>query len=149
MILFVHFCSTWTISFCFFTLTLHFNIDFPPKEAWKLDAFVSKRKESENIRLSVFTQLFSKMVSVATLKITLPERARKRGHLSTSSLPLHSLFRLIQENDCNIFANMQKTDFREFRNLIIDMVLHTDMSQHFSQLKAMKSVIQQNSGEAR
>ena len=44
---------------------------------------------------------------------------------------------------------MQKTDFREFRNLIIEMVLHTDMSQHFSQLKAIKSMIQQNSGESR
>ena len=59
------------------------------------------------------------------------------------------LSRLIKEHDCNIFANMQKTDFRDFRNLIIDMVLHTDMSQHFSQLKAMKTMIQQNSGESR
>ena len=58
-------------------------------------------------------------------------------------------FRLIKEHDCNIFSNMQKTDFRDFRNLIIDMVLHTDMSQHFSQLKAMKTMIQQNSGESR
>jgi hypothetical protein len=58
-------------------------------------------------------------------------------------------YRLLAEHDCNIFANMQKTDFREFRNLIIDMVLHTDMSQHFSQLKAMKTVVQQHSGEAR
>jgi len=59
-----------------------------------------------------------------------------------------AFFRLIKEHDCNIFANMQKTDFRDFRNLIIDMVLHTDMSQHFSQLKAMKTMIQQNSGES-
>ena len=58
-------------------------------------------------------------------------------------------FRLLNEHDCNIFANMQKTDFREFRNLIIEMVLHTDMSQHFSQLKAIKSMIQQNSTESR
>merc|ERR1711971_1146497 len=59
-----------------------------------------------------------------------------------------AFFRLIKEHDCNIFANIQKTDFRDFRNLIIDMVLHTDMSQHFSQLKAMKTMIQQNSGES-
>jgi len=59
-----------------------------------------------------------------------------------------AFFRLIKEHDCNIFSNMQKTDFRDFRNLIIDMVLHTDMSQHFSQLKAMKTMIQQNSGES-
>ena len=51
--------------------------------------------------------------------------------------------RMMQKQDCNIFNNMQKTDFREFRNLIIEMVLHTDMSQHFTQLKAMKSLLQQ------
>ena len=61
----------------------------------------------------------------------------------------YDFFRVIQEQDCNIFTNMQKTDFRDFRNLIIDMVLHTDMSQHFSQLKAMKTVVQQHSGEPR
>ena len=37
---------------------------------------------------------------------------------------------------------MQKTDYREFRNLVIDMVLHTDMSQHFSQIKNMKGLLQ-------
>ena len=58
-------------------------------------------------------------------------------------------YRLIKEHDCNIFSNMQKTDFRDFRNLIIDMVLHTDMSQHFSQLKAMKTAVQQHNGESR
>ena len=51
--------------------------------------------------------------------------------------------RMMQKHDCNIFNNMQKTDFREFRNLIIEMVLHTDMSQHFTQLKAMKNLLQQ------
>ena len=50
---------------------------------------------------------------------------------------------MMQKHDCNIFNNMQKTDFREFRNLIIEMVLHTDMSQHFTQLKAMKNLLQQ------
>jgi hypothetical protein len=54
-----------------------------------------------------------------------------------------AFFRMMQKQDCNIFNNMQKTDFREFRNLIIEMVLHTDMSQHFTQLKAMKSLLQQ------
>jgi len=44
---------------------------------------------------------------------------------------------------------MQRTDFREMRNLLIEMVLHTDMTQHFSQLKAMKGVLQQHNGEPR
>ena len=56
---------------------------------------------------------------------------------------------MIQEHDCNIFSHMQKTEFREFRNLCIEMVLHTDMSQHFSQLKAMRTVLQQHQGEPR
>ncbi len=60
-----------------------------------------------------------------------------------------AFFRTIQKKDCNVFGNMQKSDFREFRNLIIEMVLHTDMSQHFSQLKAMKTVLQQHNGEPR
>ena len=54
---------------------------------------------------------------------------------------------MMQDHDCNIFNNMQKSDFREFRSLIIEMVLHTDMSQHFVQLKAMKTLLQQYSGE--
>ena len=56
---------------------------------------------------------------------------------------------MMQEHDCNIFNNMQKTDFQEFRNLCIDMVLFTDMSQHFTQLKAMKTLLQQHNGEPR
>jgi calcium/calmodulin-dependent 3',5'-cyclic nucleotide phosphodiesterase len=55
----------------------------------------------------------------------------------------------MQEQDCNIFSHMQKAEFREFRNLCIEMVLHTDMSQHFSQLKAMKTLLQQHGGESR
>jgi len=31
--------------------------------------------------------------------------------------------------------------FREFRNLVIDMVLATDMSYHFQQLKNMKNLL--------
>jgi calcium/calmodulin-dependent 3',5'-cyclic nucleotide phosphodiesterase len=56
---------------------------------------------------------------------------------------------MMQEQDCNIFSHMQKAEFREFRNLCIEMVLHTDMSQHFSQLKAMKTLLQQHGGEPR
>ena len=67
------------------------------------------------------------------------------------------------DNECNILLNMSKTDFREFRSLMIEMVLHTgeslpprlkksdifesknlfsDMSMHFSQLKHMKNLVQ-------
>jgi hypothetical protein len=64
------------------------------------------------------------------------------------------------DNECNILNNMSKAEFREFRSLMIEMVLHTgntfhfiilftyfdgffsDMSMHFSQLKYMKGLIQ-------
>ena len=63
------------------------------------------------------------------------------------------------DNECNILMNMSKPDFREFRSLMIEMVLHTgessvsslcynscpdfpDMSMHFSQLKHMKNLVQ-------
>ena len=45
------------------------------------------------------------------------------------------------DNECNILSNMSRQDFRECRSLLIDMVLHTDMSQHFSQLKQMKTLL--------
>ena len=31
------------------------------------------------------------------------------------------------ENECNILSNMPRADFREFRGLVIDMVLHTGL----------------------
>ena len=39
---------------------------------------------------------------------------------------------------------MSRIDFFEFRNLIIEMVLHTDMSKHFIQLRAIKTALQQS-----
>ena len=52
------------------------------------------------------------------------------------------LTRTMLDNDCNILGNMSKTDFREFRALMIEMVLHTgetalfsaDMSKHLMQI---------------
>ena len=32
------------------------------------------------------------------------------------------------DNECNILVNMSKPDFREFRSLMIEMVLHTGQS---------------------
>ena len=29
------------------------------------------------------------------------------------------------DNECNILSNMSKTEFREFRSLMVEMVLHT------------------------
>ena len=56
--------------------------------------------------------------------------------------------RTIRDHDCNIFANMQRADFLEFRNLIIEMVLHTDMSQHFEQINYMKNMLKQHANSS-
>jgi len=53
-----------------------------------------------------------------------------------------AFFRTMKDNDCNILTNMSPSDYREFRSLMIEMVLHTDMSMHFSQLKYMKTCVQ-------
>ncbi|XP_071823006.1 dual specificity calcium/calmodulin-dependent 3',5'-cyclic nucleotide phosphodiesterase 1A-like isoform X3 [Apostichopus japonicus] len=52
-----------------------------------------------------------------------------------------STFRLMREDDKNILANVSTEEFKELRNLIIEMVLATDMSYHFQQIKQMKGMI--------
>ncbi|TSK34886.1 Calcium/calmodulin-dependent 3',5'-cyclic nucleotide phosphodiesterase 1C [Bagarius yarrelli] len=55
-----------------------------------------------------------------------------------------SAYRLLQEDDeMNILYNLSKDDWREFRTLVVEMVLATDMSCHFQQIKAMKNFLQQ------
>lgn len=49
--------------------------------------------------------------------------------------------RVIKEDECNILQNLSRDEFREFRTLVIDMVLATDMSFHFQQLKNMRNLI--------
>ncbi|KAG8186448.1 hypothetical protein JTE90_012368 [Oedothorax gibbosus] len=55
-------------------------------------------------------------------------------HVSTA-------FRLMREDDCNILSHLSKEEYKEFRTLVIDMVLATDMSSHFQQIKSVKSLI--------
>ena len=69
--------------------------------------------------------------------------------------------RTMIDNECNILSNMSKTEFREFRSLMVEMVLHTgdnqnviqckhllsDMSMHFSQLKSMKNLVAATNAE--
>lgn len=47
----------------------------------------------------------------------------------------------MRDEDCNILQNLSRDEFREFRTLVIDMVLATDMSFHFQQLKNMRSLL--------
>ncbi|XP_046444585.1 calcium/calmodulin-dependent 3',5'-cyclic nucleotide phosphodiesterase 1B-like isoform X6 [Daphnia pulex] len=54
---------------------------------------------------------------------------------------ISAAFRLMREEDCNILVNLSREEFREFRSLVIDMVLATDMSCHFQQIKAAKGLL--------
>uniref|UniRef100_A0A3B3RIJ1 Phosphodiesterase n=1 Tax=Paramormyrops kingsleyae TaxID=1676925 RepID=A0A3B3RIJ1_9TELE len=56
-------------------------------------------------------------------------------------------YRLLQDDDeMNILYNLSKDDWRELRALVVEMVLATDMSCHFQQIKAMKNFLQQPEG---
>lgn len=50
-------------------------------------------------------------------------------------------FRLMKDEDSNVAQNLSREEYREFRTLIIDMVLATDMSCHFQQLKNMRNLL--------
>ncbi|CAF1071954.1 unnamed protein product [Adineta steineri] len=50
-------------------------------------------------------------------------------------------FRLMRIDDYNILSEFTPEEFKNFRHLVIEMVLATDMSSHFAQLKTMKSLL--------
>ncbi|KAJ8416923.1 hypothetical protein AAFF_G00328010 [Aldrovandia affinis] len=55
-------------------------------------------------------------------------------------------YRLMQEDEMNILVNLSKDDWRELRALVIEMVMSTDMSCHFHQIKTMRNSLQQPEG---
>ncbi|XP_034025001.1 calcium/calmodulin-dependent 3',5'-cyclic nucleotide phosphodiesterase 1C-like [Thalassophryne amazonica] len=54
-----------------------------------------------------------------------------------------AVYRLLQVDEMNILYNLSKDDWRELRTMVVEMVLATDMSCHFQQIKAMKTLLQQ------
>lgn len=50
-------------------------------------------------------------------------------------------FRMMKNEESNILSNLSREEYKEFRNLVIDMVLATDMSFHFQQLKNLKGLL--------
>ncbi|KAI6062523.1 Calcium/calmodulin-dependent 3',5'-cyclic nucleotide phosphodiesterase 1B [Aix galericulata] len=46
---------------------------------------------------------------------------------------ISAVFRMMQDEEMNIFVNLTKDEFAELRALVIEMVLATDMSCHFQQ----------------
>ncbi|XP_073417518.1 dual specificity calcium/calmodulin-dependent 3',5'-cyclic nucleotide phosphodiesterase 1B isoform X2 [Dendrobates tinctorius] len=53
-----------------------------------------------------------------------------------------AVYRIMQDDEMNIFVNLTKDEFTELRALVIEMVLATDMSCHFQQVKTMKTGLQ-------
>uniref|UniRef100_A0A673ZDY7 Phosphodiesterase n=1 Tax=Salmo trutta TaxID=8032 RepID=A0A673ZDY7_SALTR len=59
---------------------------------------------------------------------------------------ISAAFRLLQDDQSNIFMNLSREEWMELRALVIEMVLATDMSSHLVQVKAIKGCLQQHEG---
>ncbi|KAM9804596.1 LOW QUALITY PROTEIN: dual specificity calcium/calmodulin-dependent 3',5'-cyclic nucleotide phosphodiesterase 1A [Neosynchiropus ocellatus] len=55
-------------------------------------------------------------------------------------------YKLMAEEEMNILINLNKDDWRELRALVIEMVMSTDMSCHFQQIKTMRNALAQRDG---
>ncbi|KAK7944788.1 hypothetical protein WMY93_000516 [Mugilogobius chulae] len=51
-------------------------------------------------------------------------------------------FKLLQEDNCDIFQNLTKKQKQTLRRMVIDMVLATDMSKHMSLLADLKTMVE-------
>uniref|UniRef100_A0AAY4CR83 Phosphodiesterase n=1 Tax=Denticeps clupeoides TaxID=299321 RepID=A0AAY4CR83_9TELE len=51
-------------------------------------------------------------------------------------------FKLLQEENCDIFHNLSKKQRQSMRKMVIDMVLATDMSKHMSFLADLKTMVE-------
>ncbi|KAG9343415.1 hypothetical protein JZ751_013579, partial [Albula glossodonta] len=51
-------------------------------------------------------------------------------------------FKLLQEENCDIFQNLSKKQRQTLRKMVIDMVLATDMSKHMSLLADLKTMVE-------
>ncbi|XP_067677334.1 3',5'-cyclic-AMP phosphodiesterase 4C-like isoform X2 [Haliotis asinina] len=51
-------------------------------------------------------------------------------------------FKLLQEENCDIFLNLNKKQRQTLRKMVIDMVLATDMSKHMSLLADLKTMVE-------
>ncbi|XP_069802530.1 3',5'-cyclic-AMP phosphodiesterase 4A isoform X4 [Dendropsophus ebraccatus] len=51
-------------------------------------------------------------------------------------------FKLLQEENCDVFQNLTKRQRQTMRKMVIDMVLATDMSKHMSLLADLKTMVE-------
>ncbi|XP_046859898.1 calcium/calmodulin-dependent 3',5'-cyclic nucleotide phosphodiesterase 1A-like isoform X2 [Xenia sp. Carnegie-2017] len=57
---------------------------------------------------------------------------------------ISAAFGLLNTEEINILVNLNSGDYSEFRSLVIEMVLGTDMSKHFEELKTVKARLVNN-----
>ena len=50
----------------------------------------------------------------------------------------------LSQSNCNFLSGLSGEDYKLLRGLVVDMVLATDMSSHFDQLKHMRHVMSQD-----
>ena len=62
--------------------------------------------------------------------------------MKSSMLCCAVAFKLLQNNDCDIFVNLTKKQRQTLRKMVIDMVLATDMSKHMSLLADLKTMVE-------
>lgn len=53
-----------------------------------------------------------------------------------------ALFSIMQDPSMNILSGLSRTEYVEFRSMVVDMILGTDMRMHFDQLQIMRNMIQ-------
>lgn len=80
------------------------------------------------------TNLFHVMSGSDTALLYNDRAVLENHHVSAS-------FRLMRDADANILSHLSREEFKELRTLIIDMVLATDMTYHFHQLKLMRTLL--------
>ncbi|CDQ92520.1 unnamed protein product, partial [Oncorhynchus mykiss] len=51
-------------------------------------------------------------------------------------------FKLLQEDNCDIFQSLSKKQGQSLRKMVIDMVLATDMSKHMNFLADLKTMVE-------
>jgi hypothetical protein len=55
------------------------------------------------------------------------------------SYHLAKAFRILSQPECNFLQGLSKSDWQTFRESVIDMVLATDLSQHYATLTLFKT----------
>lgn len=52
-----------------------------------------------------------------------------------------ALFSILQDDKLNILAGLSRSEYHEFRSVVVDMILGTDMRGHFDQLQMMRNML--------